>query len=435
MVQRLSKLKYLLLIPVFIFNDLSAGINLDELWQRTVKNNYSIMQQNKLLERAEKEVDIQQTAYLPKVSASAYGAWMFFQNPPAFFQGTKNDVSVNVLSLGINQPIFTGFRTKNTIEYAEHNFTAQALQKDITKKMLYLETGSLFYDIQSNLVQQQVLTESIHRINSQLTKIKNLLEAQQATSFDTLELANKKLQIMTQLSALDGQTEILISKLKYMVNDQSLPDINKPESILIELNLDDISAYYQLAKNNRPELHQLSARKQGQNAFTQALKSAYYPMINASGAYNRARLDGFIFDGSWIDLYSVFVTLQWELWAWNRDKSKVQQARLETERLDIASQELVNNIEQQVKTSYQMLEITRKQIYLQDQLVQQEQERFRQTRERHEQGLTTTLDLNSAENDLTTAQLELEKTKILWHKNKLQLDFATGIIGKNLEEN
>jgi len=134
MVQRLSKLKYLILIPVLIFNDLSAGINLDELWQRTVKNNYSIMQQNKLLERAEKEVDIQHTAYLPKVSASAYGAWMFFQNPPAFFQGTKKDVSVNVLSLGINQPIFTGFRTKNTIEFAEHNFTAQALQKDIYHK-------------------------------------------------------------------------------------------------------------------------------------------------------------------------------------------------------------------------------------------------------------------------------------------------------------
>jgi outer membrane protein TolC len=99
--------------------------------------------------------------------------------------------------------------------------------------------------------------------------------------------------------------------------------------------------------------------------------------------------------------------------------------------LDIALQELFNNIEQQVKTAYQMLEITRNQIHLQNQLVQQEKERFRQTHERYGQGLTTILDLNSAENDLTTAQLELEKTKILWHKNKLQLEFATGVIGIN----
>jgi outer membrane protein TolC len=419
---------------LYLTANLSAGINLHDLWQLTIKNNYSLMQQNKLLERAEKEVDIQKTGYLPKVSASAYGAWLFFQNPPNIFQDTKKDVTVNILSLGIDQPVFTGFRTKNIIDFAEHNLTAQALQKDITKNTLYLETGNLFYDIQSNLVQQQVLTESINRINSQLTKIRNLRAAQQATAFDTLELANKKLQIITQLAALDGQSEILTSGLKYLVNDQSLPEINKPGNIAIDLNLDQISAYYQLARSNRPELRQLSARMLGQSSFTQALKAAYYPRISASGAYNRARLDGLIFDGSWIDLYSVFVTFQWEIWAWNRDKRKVQQARLEVERLDIASQELVNNIEQQVKTAYQMLEITRKQIYLKDQLVQQEQERFRQTRERQQQGLTTMLDLNSAENDLTTAQLELEKTKILWHKNKLQLDFATGIIGNNLEE-
>jgi hypothetical protein len=30
-----------------------------------------------------------------------------------------------------------------------------------------------------------------------------------------------------------------------------------------------------------------------------------------------------------------------------------------------------------------------------------------------------------------TAQLELEKTKILWYKNKLQLEFSTGVIGIN----
>jgi len=325
--------------------------------------------------------------------------------------------------------VFSGFRTKNSIKYARENLQVQSLQKQITRNTLYYETGSLYYDIQSNLVQQQVLKQSISRIDNQLVKIKNMMAAQQAIAFDTLELANKKLQIFTQLSSLQGTAAILESQLKYLINEPELEPVQASEKSLIDLSIDDISTYFQLAMDHRPELQQINAQKKGTGYYAKTLEGAYYPVISASGSYNTARLDGYIFDGSWIDFYNIMLTFQWELWSWNKDKRKVQQVQLESERLDIATRELFNNIRQQVKTAYQMLEITGKQVYLQQQLAEQETERFRQTRERFQQGLTTMLDLNSAENDLTSAQLELEKSKILWHKYKLQLDHATGIIG------
>jgi outer membrane protein len=425
---------YVTLFAMLIISDVCHGMDLPELWQTSLRNNYTLQQQTKLLERSEKEVEIQKTGYLPKLSTRAYGAWLFFNEPPAIFRGGDKDLTVNIFSLAIDQPIFTGFRTQNSITAAEKNFAAQALQKKITRNSIFLETGMLFYDIQSNLVQEEVLQSSVERINFQLTKIKNLLEADQVTAFDTLELANKKLLIQTQLSGIQGETRILFSKLKYMVNAQNLPEVSRPASAQIDLSLTNLATCYDLALTNRPEIQQISEKRSGQLAYSDVLRGAYYPVVSASGAYNKARLDGLVFDGSWIDLYSVFVTFQWELWAWNRDKKKVQQAQLDIQRIDLATQELKDNIRQQVKTAYQMLEITRDKIYLQNQLVEQETERFRQTRERYEQGLTTILDLNSAENDLTAAQLELEKTKILWHKNMLQLDFATGIIGNNMEE-
>jgi outer membrane protein TolC len=269
----------------------------------------------------------------------------------------------------------------------------------------------------------------MHRIENQLVKIRNLMKAEQAIAFDTLELANKKLQIFTQLSALQGTESILESQLKFLINEPELEPVQLPEELPVDLNLDDINVYYQLATEHRPELNQINARIKSTGYFASTLEGAFYPMINASGSYNRARFDGFIFDGSWIDFYNVMLTFQWELWNWNRDKRKVQQTQLESERLDLASRELLNTIRQQVKTAYQILKITMKQVYLQQQLAEQEAERFRQTRERFQQELTTILDLNSAENDLTSAQLELEKSKILWHKYKLQLDHATGLIG------
>jgi len=409
--------------------DVLAGLTLEQLWQITDNNNLSLMQQEKMISRAREEIAIQQTNYYPSVSTSAYGAWMFFNKTPSIFQGDQKDVTLNVFSLNVNQTIFTGFRIKNSVAYAEENFHAQSLEKEISRNSLFFEVGQLYYNIQSNLLQEQVLTESINRIENQLIKIKNLLSAQQATAFDTLELANKKLQIQTQLSSLKGQTDIIESQLRYMINEPNLTGLDKSGEFTADITLGDISDYFQLAIEKRPEMRQVAARKRGQSHFTNALEAAYYPMISASGAYNKARLDGFIFDGSWFDFYSVFLTLQWELWSWKKDKRKVQQSKLEIERIEIASQDLILSIEQQVRTAYRMLEITRDQMLLQQRLVEQETERFRQTRERYQQGLTSVLDLNSAENDLTSAQLELQKSKILWHKNKLQLDYATGNIG------
>lgn len=409
----------------------SAGISLEQIWQITDQKNLSLMQQEKMISRAEKEIDIQQTGYYPAVSTSAYGSWVFFNTPPSIFQGESKDITLNLLSVSVNQSVFSGFRTKNSVKYAQENLHVQSLQKSITRNTLFLETGNLYYEIQSKLIQQQVLMQSIARIDNQITKIRNLLLAQQATAYDTLELSNKKLQIFTQLSSLKGTTAILESQLKYLINEPELDAVQKPGNILIDMNLDEINNYFQLAMEHRPELQQINAQKKGTGHYASTLEGAYYPVINASGSYNAGRLDGYIFDGSWFDFYNIMLTFQWELWSWNKDKRKVQQVQLESERLDLAQQELLNNIQQQVKNAYQMLDITRNQVYLQQQLAEQEAERFRQTNERFQQGVTTILDLNSAENDLTSAELELEKSKILWHKYKLQLDHATGIIGIN----
>ena len=420
---------FILLTFVLTTTDLSAGLSLQQLWQITDQQNLSLRQQEQLIARAEEEIAIQQSAYYPSLSATANGAWLFFNEAPAIFQGQNKDIKLNTVALNVNQALFTGFRTKNATGQAKENFNIQSIQKEITRSRVFLEIGQVYYDIQANELQQQVLQESIQRIDNQLIKIRNLLEAKQVTPFDTLELANKKLQIFTQVTALHGQMNILYSQLRYLTNTTDLKEIETAQSTAANFSLDPLDNYFQIAWQKRPELRQIAAQKRS-NSFTSGIiKGAFYPTLAVSGAYNNASLDGFVFDGNWIDFYSVFLSFQWDLWNWRRDARKVQQVKLETDRLELANQDLIAQIRQQVFIAYQILETTQQQIALQDQLVVQEEERFRQSRERYERGLTTILDLSSAENDLTTAQLELHKTKILWHKNKLQLDFATGIIG------
>ena len=75
------------------------------------------------------------------------------------------------------------------------------------------------------------------------------------------------------------------------------------------------------------------------------------------------------------------------------------------------------------------MQMTKTQINLNKNLVALEKERYRIVKENYEQGLSTIIDLNNAENALTAAELELQKEYIAWFQNKLMLDYATGRIG------
>ena len=60
----------------------------------------------------------------------------------------------------------------------------------------------------------------------------------------------------------------------------------------------------------------------------------------------------------------------------------------------------------------------------------QEKERYRIAGRKFEQGMATSLDMSDAEKKLTEAELLLQKDYVEWRQYQLQLDYATGLIGK-----
>jgi len=320
--------------------------------------------------------------------------------------------------------------THNLIQAAKEQQTAHTIQKEIIQDQLLLQIGRLYYDIQLNLLQQEVLQASIERLFTQVQKLQNLLQMEQATPFDTLEVANRKLQISNQLAILKDRYEILLSKLKYLLNEEDLPDISVIDKANPNLTLDNLVTYQNLSLENRPELQNIAALKRAQNFQANILRSKYYPQISASLGYNYLKLKGDLFRDDWSNFYSLMLNFQWELWSWHRDKRKVQQSKLEIDRLDLQGQQLIQDIRQQVQEAYLNLQTVGKQIQLQNKLVDQEKDRYQLTQQRYEQGLVTSLDLRSAEHALTEAELELQKNYISWYQQHLNLEWAIGIIGE-----
>jgi outer membrane protein TolC len=128
------------------------------------------------------------------------------------------------------------------------------------------------------------------------------------------------------------------------------------------------------------------------------------------------------------------VNFQWDLCNWKRYKNKVQQSRLEYQRLDLEEQQLLLDINNEIKEAYEQHKIILRQIEMQNRLYAQEKDRYEITHGRFQQGLTTALDLSSAEHALTSAQLQLQKSYVDWYKNNLQMQYATGQIGNLTQE-
>jgi outer membrane protein len=406
------------------------ALSLEQAWSIALQNNYSIQQQEKLIEKSNEEISIQKTGYYPTLSTMGIYARAEFKEFPITMPNPSKSVGLELISLSINQPIFTGFRTTNMVKAAKEQHNAQNIRKEIIKDQLLLQIGRLYYDIQLNLLQQDVLKSSVQRISTQVQKLHNLLAVEQATPFDTLEITNHRLQITNQLTILEDRYEILLSKLKYILNTQELPPMENLPDVSPSLALDHLSTYHMNALEHRPELQNIVAIKRAQDFQSSIYKSMYYPQISASFAYNYLKMKGNLFRNEWSDFYSFLVNFQWELWSWHKDKRKVQQARIELDRLDLEHQQLIHDIKQQVKEAYQNLLSVRKQIQLQNKLLVQERERYRLTQERYDQDMLSSLDLRSAEFALTEAELELQEDYISWYQSRLNIDWAIGTIDK-----
>jgi len=437
---KMRKILLLIFLSFAVIAVAQQNLSLPQLWQVMKENNYTLQQQQKLIDAAEEDVSIQSAAQYPVFSMGAmfnHQSEVASLELPSIFPGfSPPNIEAGVkdqydLSVSVSQPIFTGFRTSSLINAANQQLQSKEIEKNVVGNNLMLMVGNLYYQSQLNLLQRKVLDQSEKRIENQLTLIRNLMDAEQKTAFDTLEVANRKLTIQSQLIKLKDSYDIVLSKIRYLINADKLTELKSLQISEVSLMVPELNQIQNAAINNRPELQLLNKQKKSVEYNKSAFKSSYYPQIYANASYHYAKPGVNFFQNEWMDYYTAGVKLQWELWAWGKSKSKVRQTQLTIEKIDLQNEQLKKDIMQQVEEAHKILQMTKTQINLNIKLVAVEKERYRIVNENYEQGLSTTIDLNNAELALTEAELELQKEYISWFQNKLVLDYSIGMIGNN----
>lgn len=405
-------------------------LSLDGLWQLARQRHLGLAQQDLLRQQALEELAVQEVETRPVVSAQAgYGYTSEVARLPIDLPGigrpaagTRNRYEAAVV---VEQPLYTGGRLAQQSEAALQLVRAQEAGLQAALEQVLLQVGQLYYQVQLNHTQQQILAEAMERAGLHLRRARALLAAGQATAFDTLEVANRRLQLHTQARELADLEEVLRLRLGRLLDLEASPQVaDQPDQALPPL--DSLAALQEQALRQRPELRQLAALRQAQSRRQAALEAVRRPQLHANASYRYGRPGVDFFKDDWMGYYTVGLNARWQLWDWGQDQGQVRKARLEGRRLDLQDQQLRAEIRQQVAELWVQLHSAGRQLELQAQLVAQERERERLVADSYSRSQATSLDLSNAESALTAAQLALQQSRIQWRQLHLQLEFATG---------
>lgn len=432
------KLILLLLFAGIFSLQAQQALSLQDIWELAEKNNLVLKENMLNVSVSQNEIEVQRAAFFPTLGFSGkymYQSELAQLELPAALPIQDIQAGVNNtydLSLVVNQAVFTGFRTSNLVKAARSGTEVSTAQKEAARNTILLQTGTLFYAIQLNRLQQNILQQSLRRTGNQLMLVKNMVNSSQAIASDTLEISSVRLNLQNSLAKLIDGERIMLAKLRVLLNLPETPllsAINPVQAGNYSLNLEE---QQKRALVNRPEIVQLTAIKRAGEYRKNVVKSALYPQVYANAAYHYARPGVNFFKDEWMDYYTVGIQLQWDLWDNGQKKRKIESAQLEIEKTESKLEQLKLQIGSEVEEAWLNLQAAERNITLQKKLVDQEQERYRVTNEKYSRGQGTLLELNSAEADLTAAQLTLQKQYIAWFEHKLNLDFATGSMNSEI---
>jgi len=412
-----------------------SALSLEELWHLARQRHLGLAQQDLLRQQAVQELAVHEAEARPLVSAQAgYGytsqvARLPFELPgigrPA--AGTRNRYEA---ALVVEQPLYTGGRLGQQSEAALQLLRAQEAGQQVALEQVLLQVGQLYYQLQLNHTQQEILAQAQARAGLHLGRARALLAGGQGTPFDTLEVANRLLQLHTQAAELTALEEVLRLRLGRLL-DLDPPPALAADSSPTPAPLDSLELLQEAALR-RPELRRLAALRQAQARREAALEALGRPQVYANASYRYGRPGVDFFKDDWMGYYTVGLNARWPLWDWGRDQGRARQAGLEGRRLEVQERQVRQEFRQQVAELCAQLRSAAEQARLQEQLVAQEREREGLVGHSYIQGQATSLDLSAAESALTAAQLSLQQSRIQWRQLRLQLDFATGAV--HLEE-
>lgn len=414
------------LLQWFNMNSIAQDIKsftLKEAQQYAIENNYDVKNAGTDVEIARKRVKENLAIGLPQVNAGAgYTNYLelptqlipaeFFGGEPGEFEeiqfGTQHNATWNA---SLSQLIFSGqyivgvMASKAYVGLIEGSLQKSEIEiKDLIAKSYYpviilQENKKVFDSTLSSLNKMLYETEEYYK--------SGFLED---TDVDQLKLLIADME--TTITNIDNQLEIASNMLKYQMGikaNEKIEVTDKLDNLLADVNRDFL-LNSSFDYNNHIDYKLLKDQEKMAVLQLKLKRSEYYPTLSGYYSFQQdAMRNEFNFLNSndkWFTNQMVGVQLEVPIFSSGNRKYKVQQAKLEIEKIKVVDNQLQQGLSLKVRTVKS--EFNNKYlIYLNRKMAVSNAEKiYQKTEIKYREGIANSLDLSQTYNQYLTNQIE-----------------------------
>jgi len=359
-----------------------------------------------------------------------------FPNPIVVSQNYFDSFS---LRLGVQQPLFTGFRLQAGEESARllERSAGQDLEKDRAEFVFQIK--SVYWGLARARELERLIDENIRQLEEHLKDVRAFFDQGLLTKNDVLraelELSNAELMkidarnaaeiAQTTLNSLIGWPLDTDVELTTSPGDASAGGDRPPAG---DSSGRGDRPRIEEALERRPELKSAEFRIRASEQGVKAARAGYYPQVFLAGNYYYLRPNPRIlpaldkFRGTW----DVGISVSFDIWNWGQTRSQAEQARAQLAQARDARKLLEDRAILEITQSRLNFARSLDKIKLAGLGVTQAEENLRVTRERFKQGVALSADVLDADVALLRAQVNRTQASIDLELARASLDKAMG---------
>jgi outer membrane protein TolC len=312
------------------------------------------------------------------------------------------------LKLGLQQPLFTGFKLRSNARAAEHLVEASDADRKGSESDLVLTIVSAYWMLYQAIETKKFVDENVDRLTSYQSDTQNLMKAGLVTRNDLLkiqvQLSNAKLGQIDAANDVEVAT-MNLNNLMGQALDMPLHLISEPDITMGQQSKSgDASAgtptpiLVDLALKNRPDLLGMNYRVEAARSSVAAVQGNWWPQLGLIANYFYSRPNQrFLpmkdeFKGTW----EVGVVMQFDIWNWGTTAHQMEQASSQLHQTEYLLAQMKDNAALEVRRYQLGVERATKRIDVAREAIEQAEENSRSTNEKYKNGLATSTDLLDA---------------------------------------
>ena len=395
----------------------SRTITLKEAVDLTLANNKTLKQDSSKIIEAAMAITEAREKRMP--DASITGAGLFLPVKPSVDLKTSNSNNNNSNPPRISEafygianvsvPIYTAGKLKYGIESAKFLEQAVRLDADNDRSLVILNSINACINLYKAYQAIALVKENLETSQQRVKDLSNLEKNGLLARNDLLKAELQTSNI--ELSLLDAQSNYKIACVNMNLM-MGLPEqtelIPDKSGLALPTSIKTLDEYEQDALKGRKDVEALSFRKKAATLGIKNARAGYYPNIALTGGYIAADIPKLL---TITNAVNIGVGIKYDLSSLWKTKTKIQQAQLKVDQLQISESMLDDNIRLQVNQAYQAYLVSEKKIQVYEKAVTQATENYRITKNKYDNALATTTELLDADVALLQTKLSVTNAK------------------------